>query len=71
MPSLFSQLGHTPILDGIIEEIAKSAIQPSLRAKAYRSLFAERFASDDTHSVSERGEFALKKLDEAERPNVS
>ncbi|QPB83509.1 hypothetical protein CWC22_011125 [Pseudoalteromonas rubra] len=146
MPSLFSQLGRTPILDGQIEEIAKSAIQPSVRAKAYRSLFeghvvwvegrkwvwtdirycesrlkpvvgerkleietplidllkrssedrssivrrvsaeilirelgnlginakvfAERFASDSSHAVSERGEFALKKLDEAERTNV-
>ncbi|WP_201249194.1 hypothetical protein [Salinivibrio proteolyticus] len=146
MPSLFSQLGRTPILDGQIEEIAKSAIQPSVRAKAYRSLFegrvawfegrkwewtdirycegrlkpivgerkleiktplvdllksssedrssiarrvsaeflirelgnpsikarefAERFASDSSHAVSERGEFALKKLDEAERDNA-
>jgi hypothetical protein len=147
MPSLFSQLGRTPILDGKIEEIAKSAIQPSVRAKAYRSLFegrivwiegrkwvwtdirycegrlkpivgerklenetplldllkrssedrssivrrvsaeilirelgnpgikarefAERFASDSSLAVSERGEFALKKLDEAERANAS
>lgn len=143
MSSLFSQLGRTPILDGKIEEIASLAIQPSVRAKAYRSLFegrivwiegkkwewtdirycegrldsivaerkldvktpllelikkssedrssivrrvsaeilireleslgsvarafAERFASDKSHSVSERGEFGLKKLDEAER----
>ncbi|WP_237750925.1 hypothetical protein [Gallaecimonas xiamenensis] len=147
MASLFSQLGRTPILDGQIEEIARSAIQPSVRAKAYRSLFegrivwvegrrwvwtdirycegrlkpivgervqevktslldllerasedrssivrrvsaeilireldnlgskarvfAERFASDSSHSVSERGDFALKKLDELERANVS
>ncbi|WP_412496243.1 hypothetical protein [Shewanella chilikensis] len=35
MPSLFSQLGRTPMLDGNIEEIARSAIQPSVRAKAY------------------------------------
>ena len=28
MPSLFSQLGRTPILDGNIEEIASFAIQP-------------------------------------------
>ncbi|QUJ66185.1 hypothetical protein KDD30_08215 [Photobacterium sp. GJ3] len=39
MPSLFSQLGRTPILDGRIGEIATCAVQPSLRAKAYRSLF--------------------------------
>ncbi|TQV69715.1 hypothetical protein FKG94_22670 [Exilibacterium tricleocarpae] len=146
MPSLFSQLGRTPILDGKIEEIATSAIQPSVRAKAYRSLFegrivwiegrkwewtdirycegklkpivserklntqtplleilkrssedrssivrrvsaeilirelgnlgdvarvlAEQFASDKSHPVSERGEFALKKLNEAERANA-
>lgn len=147
MPSLFSQLGRTPMLDGNIEEIARSAIQPSVRAKAYRSLFegriawtegrewvwtdirycegrlkpivgerkleikaplldllkrssedrssivrrvsaeilireldnpgikvrefAERFALDSSHAVSERGEFALRKLDEAERANAS
>ncbi len=147
MPSLFSQLGRTTILDGQIEEIAKSAIQPSVRAKAYRSLFegrvvwiegrkwvwtdirycegrlkpivgerklevdtplidilkessedrssivrrvsaeiliremdnlglkarafAERFASDSSHAVSERGDFALRKLEEAERGNAS
>jgi len=39
MTSLFSQLGRTAILDGKIDEIARFAIQPSLRAKAYRSLF--------------------------------
>lgn len=147
MPSLFSQLGRTAILEGQIEEIAKSAIQPSVRAKAYRSLFegrvswlegrkwvwtdirycegrlkpfvgerkveiktplidllkkssedrssivrrvsaeilirdlgnpdikarelAERFATDSSRAVSERGEFALKKLDEAENANAS
>ncbi|EGM69465.1 hypothetical protein [Shewanella sp. HN-41] len=147
MPSLFSQLGRTTILDGQIEEIARSAIQPSVRAKAYRSLFegrivwiegrkwvwtdirycegrlkpivgerkleidtplidllkrssedrssivrrvsaeiliremdnlgmkarvfAERFASDNSHPVSERGDFALRKIDEAERANAS
>lgn len=147
MPSLFSQLGRTTILDGKIEEIAKYAIQPSVRAKAYRSLFegrivwiegrrwvwtdirycegrletivgerrleidtplidllkmssedsssivrrvsveilvrnfgnlgikarvfAERFALDNSRTVSERGEFVLRKLDELERANVS
>jgi hypothetical protein len=33
--------------------------------------FAERFALDKSHAVSERGEFALRKLDEAERANAS
>ncbi len=42
MPSLFAQLGRTPILDGKIKEIANFAIQPSVRAKAYRSLFEGR-----------------------------
>jgi len=147
MPSLFSQLGRTPILDGYIEEIASLAIQPSVRAKAYRSLFegriawvegrkwewtdirycegrlkpivserklnvqtslidllndssddrssivrrisaeilirelaslgviarefAEKFASDKSDAVSERGLFAVKKLEELERANAS
>lgn len=42
MTSLFSQLGRTPVLDGRVEEIASCSIQPSLRAKAYRSLFEHR-----------------------------
>jgi len=42
MPLLFSQLGRTPILDGNIEKIASLAVQPSVRAKAYRSLFEGR-----------------------------
>ncbi|WP_416396471.1 hypothetical protein [Allohahella sp. A8] len=147
MPSLFSQLGRTPILDEAIEEIANSAIQPSVRAKAYRCLFerriawiegrrwewtdirygerklvpvvserqlevetpllellkrssedgssivrrisaeilireldslgamarvlAEQFALDESPPVSERGDFALKKLEEAERASPS
>ncbi|MEZ5507219.1 MAG: hypothetical protein R3F38_15150 [Gammaproteobacteria bacterium] len=147
MPSLFTQLGQTSILDGHIEKIASLAVQPSVRAKAYRSLFdgrivwlegrkwewtdkrycerrlkpmvaerkldatvdlldllkkasddrssfvrriaaeilireldnldfharelAETFAADKSHPVSERGDFALKKLTEAERENVS
>lgn len=147
MLSLFSQLGRTPILDENIEKIASLAVQPSVRAKAYRSLFegrivwmegrkwewtdvrycegrlkpivaerklcinitlldllkkssedqssivrrvsaeilirelgnlvtvarefAEKFASDKSRPVSERGDFALKKLAEAERTNAS
>ncbi|QIL89300.1 hypothetical protein GNX18_05615 [Microbulbifer sp. SH-1] len=147
MSSLLSQLGRTPILDEYIEEIAALAVQPSVRAKAYRSLFegriawiegrtwkwtdirycegrlvpvlaekkvtvqtplfellknssvdrspivrrvsaeilirelpslsavargfAEQFASDKSPSVSERGQFALKRLEEAENSNAS
>lgn len=147
MPSLFSQLGRTPILDGKVEEVAGLAIQPSVRAKAYRSLFegritwiegrkwvwtdirycegrlkpvvserklnvktplldllkrsaedhssivrrvsaeilirelenlgaiasgfAEKFASDKSAAVSERGRFAMKKLEESERASAS
>lgn len=146
MPSLFSQLGRTPILDGKIKEIAGIAIQPSVRAKAFRSLFegritwiegrkwewtdirycegrikpiiserkinvqtplldllkmsaddrspivrrvsaeflirelenlgvvarefAEKFASDRSEAVAERGRFAVKKLEEMERVNA-
>tara|TARA_B100000768_G_C11212154_1_gene346503 strand:- start:44 stop:1048 length:1005 start_codon:yes stop_codon:yes gene_type:complete len=147
MPSLFSQLGRTPILDGNIENIASKAAQPTVRAKAYRSLFegkiswiegrkwewtdirycegrlkpivaervigvqtslltllnlssedrssivrrisaeilirdlsnigdiarvyAEKFASDKSQAVSERGRFALKKLEEIDRANAN
>ena len=42
MPSLFAQLGRTSILDDCLAEIAECAIQPSVRAKAYRSLFERR-----------------------------
>lgn len=40
--SLFSQLGRTPVFDKYIYEIAEKAVQPSLRAKAYRSQFEGR-----------------------------
>src|SRR5690606_19286139 len=33
--------------------------------------FAEKFAADKSHAVSERGDFALQKLAEAERTNAS
>lgn len=42
MASLFSQLGRTAILDSYLAEIAQHAAQPSVRAKAYRSLFEGR-----------------------------
>ncbi|MCG7497350.1 hypothetical protein MHO82_10785 [Vibrio sp. Of7-15] len=42
MPFVFSQLGRTNILDDSLYEIARNAIQPALRAKAYRSLFEKR-----------------------------
>lgn len=38
MTSLLSQLGRIEALDLALEEISRSAIQPSVRAKAYRSL---------------------------------
>lgn len=39
MTAIFSQVGRTSVLDGRLDEIAKEAIQPALRAKAYRSKF--------------------------------
>jgi len=36
---IFSEVGRVDALDTSLEEIATDAIQPSLRAKAYRSLF--------------------------------
>lgn len=42
MPSLFSQLGRTSILDEFLDEIAELSIQPTVRAKAYRSQFEGR-----------------------------
>lgn len=145
MPALFSQLGRSSVFDDDLETIATLAAQPSVRAKAYRSLFegritwtenriwewtdirycvgrfkaviserkltirtpffdllrrssvdrssivrrvsaeflirelatlgdssrefAEKFASDKSNSVAERGLFALKKLKEIEHAN--
>lgn len=42
MPSLLSQIGRTDILDHYLNEIANNAVQPYVRAKAYRSLFESR-----------------------------
>jgi len=42
MASLFAQLGRTSVLDDHVSEIAENAMQPSLRAKAYRSQFEQR-----------------------------
>ncbi len=42
MTSLFAQLGRTPVLDEYLGEISENAIQPSVRAKAYRSQFEQR-----------------------------
>jgi hypothetical protein len=39
MTTLLSQVGRTPALDGSLHKVAKRAIQPSVRAKAYRCLF--------------------------------
>lgn len=42
MVSLLAQVGRSPVLDEHLEEIANDAVQPSVRAKAYRSQFEER-----------------------------
>ena len=42
MSSLLTQLGRTPILDKYLGEISEKAVQPSLRAKAYRCQFEGR-----------------------------
>ena len=42
MPSLFTQVGRTDILDKYLNQIADEAVQPYVRAKAYRSLFESR-----------------------------
>lgn len=42
IPSLLSQFGQQPIFDDCLDEIAGSAIQPYVRAKAFRSLFEAR-----------------------------
>lgn len=39
LTSIFAQVGRTSVLDGHLSEIANNAIQPSVRAKAYRSQF--------------------------------
>ena len=44
MASLFTQVGRTSVLDKYIKEIAENAIQPSVRANAYRSQFEKRMA---------------------------
>ncbi len=38
MTSIFSQIGRVEVVDQFLEEISTRAIQPSVRAKAYRSL---------------------------------
>lgn len=42
MPSLLSQIGRTDILDNYFNEIASDAVQPHVRAKAFRCLFEGR-----------------------------
>ncbi|QIR06385.1 hypothetical protein HBA18_08340 [Salinivibrio costicola] len=42
MASLMAQVGRTPVLDDYLNEIAESAVQPSVRAKAFRSQFEKR-----------------------------
>lgn len=38
MTTILAQVGRSPVLDVYLEEIAKNAIQPAVRAKAYRCL---------------------------------
>lgn len=38
MATVFAQLGRAPIFDTYLNDIAKHAVQPSVRGKAYRSL---------------------------------
>lgn len=40
--SIFSQVGRTPVLDDYLNDIARNAVQPPVRAKAYRSQFERR-----------------------------
>jgi len=40
--TILAQVGRTPALDGWLGEIARDAVQPSVRARAYRSLFEAR-----------------------------
>lgn len=40
--SVLSQLGRIDVLDEALFDIAKSAVQPSLRARAYRCLFEQK-----------------------------
>ncbi|AIW20923.1 hypothetical protein F0267_11585 [Vibrio coralliilyticus] len=42
LASIFSEVGRTDALDDSLEEIATSAIQPSLRARAYRCLLENK-----------------------------
>lgn len=42
MTALLSQIGRTKALDGYLLEIAKQAVQPAVRAQAYRWLFEEK-----------------------------
>lgn len=37
MALLFAQVGRTPVLDKFLSDVAENAVQPSVRAKAYRS----------------------------------
>lgn len=37
LTTIFAQIGRTPVLDSQLYEIARCAVQPSVRAKAYRS----------------------------------
>lgn len=41
--TIFAQAGRTIALDDFLAEISEKSVQPSLRAKAYRCQFENRF----------------------------
>ncbi|GEM_PF-6464651 len=57
IPSLLAQIGRTSLLDCSLFEVATTAIQPSVRAKAYRFLFEKRmfWISGREHKWVHRG----------------
>ncbi|MBV8045643.1 MAG: hypothetical protein JO171_00705 [Paludibacterium sp.] len=50
MATVLSQVGRTDALDDDMEEIAQHAVQPAVRAKAYRCLLEERMTWTDGYS---------------------
>ena len=44
LTSIFSQMSRTTILDDSLRDIAKNAVQPSIRAKAYRCQFNNKMS---------------------------
>ncbi|WP_345551951.1 hypothetical protein [Microbulbifer aestuariivivens] len=73
---------HTPLID-LLKESSEDRSSTVRRVSAEiltremdnlgikARVFAERFASDNSHAVSERGDFALRQLNETESANAS